>query len=129
MNPPSVLLDQGFLIAVADPGDANHDEAVAIYRALIDDFVAQRCLLVARTDHLTAVANAELFVAIDKLHVARQHLYAAANLRGEQLDPDLAITLVLIHRLRIRSVASFDERFAHYEVTTLPMANVDQLSN
>jgi predicted nucleic acid-binding protein len=129
MNPPSVLLDHSFLVAVADAGDSNHDEAVASYRSLVDDFVAQHCLLVARADHLIAVANPDLFAPIDKLHVARQHVHAAANLRSEQLDPDLAITLVLIRRQRIRTVASFDERLARYEVTTLPVANIDQLSN
>jgi predicted nucleic acid-binding protein len=129
MNPPSVLLDHTFLVAVADAGDINHDEAVAGYRSMLDDFVAQHCLLVARADHLIAVANPDLFAPIDKLHVARQHLHAAANLRSEQLDPDLAITLVLIHRQRIRTVASFDERFARYEITTLPMAGAGQLSN
>jgi predicted nucleic acid-binding protein len=123
MNPPSVLLDRTFLAAVADHADTNHDEAVATFRVLVDDFVEQRRLLVARTDHLTAVDNPDLFAPVDKLHVARQHLYAAANLRGEQLDPDLAITIVLIHRHRIRTVASFDERLAGYEITTLPAAN------
>jgi predicted nucleic acid-binding protein len=123
MNPPSVLLDRSFLGAVADPADANHDEAVATFRVLIDDFIEQRHLLVARADHLKAVANPDLFAPVDKLHVARQHLYAAANIRGAQLDPDLAITVVLIHRHRIRTVASFDERLAGYEVTTLPAAN------
>jgi predicted nucleic acid-binding protein len=125
MNPPSALLDRTFLAAVADPADPNHDEAVATFRTLIDDFVAQRRLLVARADHLAALAKPDLFAPIDKLHVARQHLYAAANLRGEKLDPDLAITLVLIRRYRIRTVASFDERLAGYAVTTLPSANAD----
>ena len=80
MNPPSILLDHSFLIAVADTADTNHDEAVAIYRSLIDDFVAQRCLLVARADHLAASTNADLFAPIDKLHIARQHRNAADEL-------------------------------------------------
>ena len=35
-------------------------QAVATYRTLIDDFLAQRHLLVARADHLGAVDNADL---------------------------------------------------------------------
>lgn len=119
MNPPSILLDGSFLAAVADPGDINHDEAVTTYRALVDDFVEQRCLLVARADHLAATASPDLFAPVDNLHVARQHLYAAANLQSEQVDPDLAITLVLIHRHRIRTVASFDERLARYDFAVI----------
>ena len=116
MNPPSVLLDHSFLTAVADVDDDNHDEAVARYRALIDDFVEQRCLLVARADHLAAVGNRDLFAPIDKLHVARQHRNAAAELVARTgVDIDDAITLVLLHRYRIRKVASFAGRFANFD--------------
>ena len=126
MNPPSILLDHSFMHAVADVDDANHTEAVAAYRSLLDEYVSQRCLIVARADHLAAVDNRELFAAVGKVHVARQHLTAAAHLRedeAEEVDPDLSITLVLLHRLRIRTVATFDTRLAHYEVTVLPAAN------
>ncbi len=117
MNPPSVLLDHGFLAAVADAGDADHDEAVSVYHVLIDDFLAQRHLLVARADHLAAVANADLFAPIDKLHVARQHRNAADELvRGAPVDIDVAITLVMIHRCKVRRVASFDPRLARYDL-------------
>ena len=77
MNPPSTLLDRSFLSALVDANDDRHDEAVAIYRTLIDDFVTQRCLLVARADHLKALDSREVFAPIDKLHVARQHRTAA----------------------------------------------------
>jgi predicted nucleic acid-binding protein len=117
MNPPSVLLDLSFLSAVADDGDANHDEATAVYRTLIDDFVDERCLLVARADHLSAIGNPDLFASVDKLHVARQHRNAADDLiEHTGVDLDVAITLVLIHRSKIRKVATFDERLAHYDL-------------
>jgi predicted nucleic acid-binding protein len=116
VNPPSVLLDHSFLVAVAGGDDVNHDEAVARYRALVDDFVAQRCLLVARADHLPTGDNRDLFAPIDKLHVARQHRNAATELVARTgVGIDEAITLVLLHRLRIRKVASFSQRFADYE--------------
>ncbi len=116
MNPPSVFLDHSFVVAVADSDDVNHDEAVARYRALIDDFVEQRCLLVARSDHLPAGDNGDLFAPIDKLHVARQHRNAAAELVARTgVGIDEAITLVLLHRLRIRKVASFSRHLADYD--------------
>jgi predicted nucleic acid-binding protein len=123
MNPPSVLLDHSFLCAVADPGDEHHDEAVAVYRNLIDDFVSQRCLLLARADHLASVPNDDLFAPIDKLHVARQHRNAADELvRGNGGDLDVAITLVLIHRSKVRKVATFDERVTHYDLDIITSA-------
>ena len=116
MNPPSVLLDHSFLNAVGHPDDANHDEAISRYRALIDDFVAQRCLLVARADHLAGVGNRDLFAPIDKIHVARQHRNAATELVARTgVGIDDAITLVLVHRYKIRKVASFSERFANFD--------------
>lgn len=124
MNPPSILFDITFLSAVADTDHPNHDESVAFYRMLIDDFVDQRFLLVARADHLAAVANANLFAPIDKIHVARQHRNAAADLAARtEIDLDLAITLVLLHRHRIRKVASFDDRLENYDLDliTLPL--------
>ena len=117
MNPPSTLLDQSFLLAVVDADDDNHDDAVAIYRALIDDFVAERCLLVARADHLKAVDGADMFAPIDKLHVARQHRTAATTLvERTGVGPDEAITLVLIQRHRIRKLATFDVQMTAYDV-------------
>jgi predicted nucleic acid-binding protein len=116
MNPPSVLLDHSFLVAVDHTADVNHDEAVARYHQMIDDFVEQRCLLVARADHLSAVGNAELFAPVDKLHIARQHRNAATELVARTgVGFDEAITLVLLHRCRIRKVASFSQRFANYD--------------
>jgi predicted nucleic acid-binding protein len=123
MNPPSYLLDKSFLIALADVDDPNHNEAKDLYRTLIDDFVAQRCLLTARSDHLAAIANPQLFAAVDKLHPARQHRNAAAKMVDVSgIDMELAITLVLIQRYRIRKVAAFDDRFAGYDIELIEPA-------
>lgn len=117
MNPPSVLLDFSFLTAVADPDDDHHDEATVIYRGLVDDFVHERRLLVARADHLASVGNADLFAPVDKLHVARQHRNAADDLIARTgVAVDEAITLVLIQRSKVRNVATFDERLTRYEL-------------
>jgi len=117
MDPPSTLLDESFMLAVVDADDDNHDEAVAIYRTLIDDYVAQRCLLVGRADHLKALDHPDLFAPIDKLHVARQHRTAAAKLMERTgVGPDQAITLVLIQRYRVRKLATFDAQMMAYDI-------------
>jgi len=78
--------------------------------------------LVARSDHLAAVANRELFAAVDKLHPARQHRNAAEKMVDTTgIEMDFAVTLVLIQRYRIRKVAAFDERFANYDVEMIDM--------
>ena len=116
MNPPSVLLDHSFLAALGDLDDDNHDIAVARYREMIDDFVEQRCLLVARADHLAPLDNQDLYAPIDKLHVARQHRNAATAIVARTgISIDEAITLVLIDRYRLRKVASFTDRFANFD--------------
>jgi predicted nucleic acid-binding protein len=120
LNPPLVLLDLTFLAAVADIDDANHDEAVSLYRSLVEDYVEQRCLLVARADHLAAIPDPDLFAAVDKLHVAGQHRHAADDLIARTgVDIDEAITLVLIRRSKIRKVATFDERLASYDINII----------
>jgi predicted nucleic acid-binding protein len=120
MNPPLVLLDLSFLAAVADIDEPNHEEATALYRTLVDDYVEQRCLLVARADHLAAIPDADLFAAVDKLHVAGQHRHAADDLIARTgVDVDQAVTLVLIRRSKIRKVATFDERLAQYDINVI----------
>jgi predicted nucleic acid-binding protein len=134
MNPPTTLLDHGFLVAVADPTDEHHAEAADSYRQLIDDFVGQRCLLVARADHLDLVSQPDLFAPVAKMHVAKQHRDAAAAIVDDDIDSELAVTLVLLQRYRIRSVATFDDRLAHCDLEVLSKQRVisrraDQLSN
>lgn len=131
MNPPTTLLDHSFLVAVADPADVNHEVAVTTYRALINDFVAERCLLVARADHHAALDKPALFAPIDKLRIAGQHRSAASDRLDQEVDEDLALTLVLLHRNRIRSVATFDDRLRRFDIVTMPTTLIadDQLSN
>lgn len=121
LNPPSVFLDHSYLVAISDVEHPQHHDAVEAYSALIDDFVAERCLLMARADHLQSLTTDEatknLFAAVDKLHVARQHRKAAADLSARTgVGIEDAVTMVLLRRHRIRRVLSFDEHFAGYDV-------------
>jgi predicted nucleic acid-binding protein len=124
MNPPTILLDHDFLVAVADPTDEHHSEATDTYRRLIDDFVDQRCLLVARADHLDLVSQPDLFAPVAKMHVARQHRDAAAAIVDEDIDPELAVTLVLLQRYRIHNVATFDDRLLRCDLELLSRQRV-----
>ena len=121
MNPPSVFLDHSYLAAISDVDHPQHQAAVDTYRSLLDDFVEQRCLLVARADQLQSLAADEatkdLFAVVDKLHIARQHRNAAADLAARTgAGIEDAVTMVLLRRHRIHRVLSFDERFAGYDV-------------
>jgi len=117
VNPPKILLDLSFLVAVRDHDDPHHHEAVAMFRPMIDDYLAQRAWLVARNDHLDTVGDPELFAVVEKLHVARQHRNAAADVVARNgTGMDEAITLVMVHRCRIRQVATFDERLDSFEL-------------
>ena len=74
----------------------------------------------ARADHLSTVADRDLFAAVDKLHVARQHRNAADQVVARTgVDVDEAITLVMIRRSKVRKVATFDERLASYDIVTI----------
>jgi predicted nucleic acid-binding protein len=116
VNPPKILLDLSFLVAVRDHDDPHHHEAVAMFRPMIDDYVAERAWLVARNDHLDTAGDGELFAVVEKLHVARQHRNAAADIVARNgTGMDEAITLVMVHRCGIRQVATFDERLDSFE--------------
>jgi predicted nucleic acid-binding protein len=69
------------------------------------------------------VANPDLFAAVDKLHVARQYRNAAdESFRHFEVDFDVAVTLVMVRRLKIRKVATFDERLAAYDIDIVTSA-------
>jgi predicted nucleic acid-binding protein len=129
VTPPSILLDRGFLVALAHPTAPDHERAVSTYRVLLDDHDHDRHRLVARGDHLAAfdaTTRRTLFAPVDALHVAAQHRRAAARALDEphpevpELDGDLATTLVLLARERIAAVVSFDPRLSAIEVDVIP---------
>ena len=107
MNPPSVLLDRSFIAALTNVDDAHHGDAVEQYTELIDLFEADRRLLWIRSDHLHDVGGrTPLLAPVQTLHVAGQHRHAAQ--RMADINPDVALTLVLARREKIAQIATFD---------------------
>ncbi len=123
MNPPTVLLDRSFLIALADPTADRHDDVVACYHALVDEFEGDRLLLAVRSDvrnELRATLPRGLIAPADTLHVAGQHRHAADHVIHPDADPDMALNMVLMQREKIRRIATLDSRYEVLDVTVLP---------
>jgi predicted nucleic acid-binding protein len=119
MTPPSVLLDLGFLHALAHLDDDQHQAASDCYTRLLDQYETNAIRLRARADHLAAVnrkQHAELLAPIEAIHVARQYRRQAARLH-QTYPPDLAVTLVVMRRESIARIATFDQFFGTIDVT------------
>ncbi len=127
MDPPKVLLERSFLHAVADTADVNHEAAAAEYLHLVTQYEAEEILLVAVHSHLGELVGLDrkhVFAPIDRLWVGRQHRRTASRSLVAD-DPEFAITLVMAERHRVRTVATFDQRFHDFELTVLPAAVID----
>jgi predicted nucleic acid-binding protein len=119
MTPPTVLLDRSFLAALVDRAHEAHGSARACYERLVNGYERHEHRLRARHDHLTAVdrsAHADLLAPLEAIHVAAQYRRQAARL-GDELEPDLAVTLVVMRRERIERIATLDPFFATLDVT------------
>lgn len=127
MDPPKVLLEQSFLQAVADISNTNHEAAAAQYLDLVEQYEAEKILLVAVHTHLGELVGLDrkhVFAPVDRLWVGVQHRRAVRRSRVAD-DPEFALTLVMAERHRVRTIASFDPRFGDYELTVLPLAAID----
>lgn len=128
MNPPTVLLDRSFLLALADRTADRHEEVAACYVALVDEYEADRVLLAVRSDvrkELRATLPSGLIAPADTLHVAGQHRHAAQHVVHPDADPDMALNLVLMRREKIRRIATLDPRYLALDVTVLPNDDAD----
>jgi len=137
-TPPTVLLDRSFLVALGNGAiDAAEDRerAVECYRSLVDRYEAREIRLRARTDVLDAVSprartfagfgtlgtHADLLAPVERIHIAGQHRRAAARLRlPVAVEPDTALTLVLMRRESITQIATFEPVFEEFDLTVLP---------
>jgi predicted nucleic acid-binding protein len=126
LSPPTALLERSFVHALTVADDPHHADADRCYRELVDEFAAERRLLTITSD-LRAELNgyaADVLAPVGTLHVAAQERHAAAHVvldpRTGPADEEFALHLVLVQRHRIATVATFDERFALYDITVLP---------
>lgn len=125
MDPPVVLLEKGFMDALASAGHPDHDRAVGVYAGLVDDYEAERVLLRAVDEHVPHTGEALRrgpFAPVEELHVAGQHRRAVdLMLEGDDVDdPVFAMTLVMLERHAIRRIATFDERFTAFDLEVVP---------
>lgn len=115
MNPPSVLLDRSFVVALTDIDDTNHAGAVQRYAELIDLYEKGLRLLWIRSDHLSELGGrTPLLAPLQTMHVAGQHRHAAHGITD--VDPDVAVTLVLARRLKIAELATFDPKYDLFDL-------------
>jgi hypothetical protein len=137
MDPPKVMLEMSFLHAVASADHPHHAECTAQYRELVDRFERNEVLLVAVSDHLRDLDLGDApsttqrvtwflhrrhlgaFAPVDPLYVGFQHRRAAAATPID--DPDLALTLVMCDRHKVRTVATVNPAFEAFDLTLLPL--------
>lgn len=120
LDPPKVLLDRSFLTALTTHDDPNRERARTTYQRLLDEYEAEQVLLVAlSTDIVDRGLLRTLLAPVDVLHVAGQHRRAASRASAD-LPADLAVAAVLCHRDRIHRIATFDPRWAAFDVDLEP---------
>jgi len=126
VNPPMVLLERSFVAALVDPADPAHAVAARCYLDLVAEFARDERLLTVTSDTRREFGDAieSLLAPATTLHVAGQERHAAEHVSldgvGDDADADLALNLVLLRRHRIASVATFDERYAAFDVEVVP---------
>lgn len=126
MDPPHILLEESFLRAVLHLHEPDHEQAAALYLDLVDQYERNEVLLVAVSTHLEpyrADARRGVFAPIDRLWVGRQHRKAAQRLADESgYSLDIALTMVMAERHRVRRVATFEPLFEQFRLELLPAA-------
>lgn len=124
MDPPQVLLEQSFLRAVAHLDMPEHERAVAIYLDLVDRYERNEVLLVAVSTHLDPyrdITHIGVFAPVDRLWVGGQHRKAAQRLSADGGYPlDIALTMVMAERHRVRRLATFEPVFQQFRLDLLP---------
>jgi predicted nucleic acid-binding protein len=115
MTPPTVLLDRSFLAALVDPSHQRTGEAVQRYTDLVTRYRDHEIRLRARHDHLAEIdpeVRRTLLAPVERISVARQFRRQADRLELPfEVDPDVAVTLVVMRRETIDRIATFDETF------------------
>jgi predicted nucleic acid-binding protein len=115
MTPPTVLLDRSFLAALVDASHQRTGEAVQRYAELVTRYRDHEIRLRARHDHLAEIdpeVRRTLLAPVERISVALQFRRQAARLELPfEVDPDVAVTLVVMRRETIDRIATFDETF------------------
>jgi LmbE family N-acetylglucosaminyl deacetylase len=124
MDPPKVLLEQSFLVALTDARHPDHERCAAIYRDLVEQYRREEVLLVAVSDHLDefrGFAHRGLLAPLDRLWVGFQHRRAARRMAGtDAWPPAVELTLVMCERHRVQTMVTLDPAFEPYDIELLP---------
>ena len=124
MNNRSVLLDGSLLDAVLAPDSPRHAGACALYSDLIDNYVAGRDLLFALStvlDRMPKTTRHGALAPITTLHVSGQHRAAAREVSGLEYPED-ALTVVMLRRERIKTIATASDTWDGWDVEVLKAA-------
>ena len=133
LDPPQVLVERTALLALAQSDHSDHADVSAAYTRLLEQYRTEQILLVAVDRHLQVVAagpqatwrakywyflppRVGRFAPIDPLRVGSQHQTVAARLAATVGDFDLALTLVMCQRERVRRMLTLDPRFAEFDL-------------
>jgi predicted nucleic acid-binding protein len=132
LDPPKILLDRSFLAAVTDDTNAAHEQCVAQYRSLVDEFEREEVLLVAVSTHLRDLERGTdlefahraayflhrnhrgVFAPVEPLYVGFQHRRAAKGV--DIADPADALTLVMCERHHVTRIATVSDAFDGYRI-------------
>lgn len=121
MNPPQVLIERTAIDALCDATSEHHDAVTTAFLALLEDFEADKLLLVAVSDHLRShrewydFARRGALAPVDTLHVGNQHRRIARRTTTVS-DFDTALTLVMCQRHKVARMLTLDPQFLAYDL-------------
>lgn len=124
MDPPQVLLEQSFLLALTDQDHPQHLECSNEYVALVEQYRCEEVLLVAVSEHLDefrGFAHRGLLAPLDRLWVGAQHRRVARRLAARDgWSHSVALTLAMCERHRVRRMMTIDPTFQLFDLQVLP---------
>jgi hypothetical protein len=121
-----VLLDSSFVSALISEADPAHGAATRLYAQLVERYVDQSDRLCALSTVLRTIpreTRRTLLAPVATTHVARQHRSASSRIVGPT-PTDVALTLVMLQRERIRTVATTTKAYAGLDVEVLDVGSV-----
>jgi len=131
LDPPQVLVERSAIEALLHADHPRHGEVRDTYLQLVEQYRLEEILLVAVSDDLALVGRRWYerrtgdLAPVDALAVGKQHRRAAAQMLTEPHDPELALTLIMCERHKVRRVFTIDDRFAAYDVDLVPVGDAD----
>jgi len=117
-----VLFDRGFIGAILNGESPDHARASAIYADVLVGYEGRTKRLFALSTVLADIPKPLRKAALGPVLATRvtgQHRRAAARIRTKGFDPELAVSLVMIKRERIRAVATLSHDYDTFDIAVL----------